>query len=132
MMNIGIFISIFSCALSLGGLIPIFCSREKGQKKMLVLTLIFSTLFCTTGFVLFKSLQHEKLIRTVQFEIRDSLGAEAKILDQLYQDLPNNREYSVVVEALFRGLDERSLDQETILFSKEGKSIPVKTYFVKH
>ena len=131
-MNIGIFLSIASFALSLGGLVPVLCSREKGQKKMLVLTLIFSTLFCTTGFVLFRGLQHEKLIRTVKLEIRESLGTEAKILDQLYQDLPLNREYSVVVEALFQEVDKGSLGQKTIYFNRDAETIPVKTYFVKH
>lgn len=131
-MSIGIFLSIASFALSLGGLVPIFFLDKEQKKILILLTVIFSTLFITTGIVLFRGLQHEKLIRTVQFEIRESLGAEAKILDQLYQELPLNREYSVVVEALFREVDKGNLGQKTIYFNRDAESIPVKTYFVKH
>ncbi len=133
-MSAEIIFSMTSFALSLIGLIPVFCLREEKQKqnKMLVLALIFSTLFFTTGFVLFKDFQHEKLIRTVQFEIHESLGAKSKTLTQLRRDLLAQRGYSDVVEALSRGLDEHVLDEDEIEFIRDGKSIPVKVYFVKH
>ncbi len=129
-MDIGVFLSIASFALALGGLVPIFLLKE--QKKIVALTVIVSTLLVTTGAVLFRVLQHEKLIISVQTEIRTELSGKSKTLDQLDQDLPNHIEYADVVEALFRGLDEESLGQKTIYFVRDGESIPVKVYFLKH
>ncbi len=129
MMNMGVFLSIFSFALSLGGLVPIFFLKE--QKKIVALTVIVSALFVTTGFVLFRVLQHEKLIHSVQVEIRENLSTKTKTFDQLYQEL-HYREYPIVTEALFREVGKGSIGQKTIYFNQEGESIPVKAYFVKH
>ena len=127
-MNIEMFLSIASFALSLGGLVQIFF-LDKEQKKMLVLlTVIFSALFFTTGIVLHKNYQHEKLIINVQAKIQDKL-TEEKTLDQLLQVLPINQEYSVVIEALFREVDKDTVGQKTINFIKDGKSVPVRVYF---
>lgn len=128
-MNTGIFLSIVSFVLSLGGLIPIFFLKK--QKKMVALTVIVSALLVTTGVVLFRVLQHEKLIINVQTEIRTELSGKTKTFDQLYQEL-HYREYPIVTEALFREVEKGSLGQKTIYFHQEGESIPVKTYFVKH
>jgi len=104
---------------------------DKEQKKMLVLlTVIFSALFFTTGVVLFRDYQHEKLIINVQVKIQNNLKEE-KTLDQLMQVLPINQEYSVVIEALFREVDKGTVKQKTINFIKDGKSVPVRVYFVQ-
>lgn len=128
-MNIGMFLSIVSFALSLVGLIPIFFLKK--QKKIVALTVIVSALLVTTGVVLFRVLQHEKLITNVQTEIRTVLSGKTKTFDQLYLEL-HYREYPIVTEALFREVEKGSLGQKTIYFHQEGESIPVKTYFVKH
>lgn len=128
-MNMEVLLSIFSFALSVGGLVPIFFLKK--QKKIVALTVIVSALFVTTGFVLFRVLQHEKLIHTVQVEIRENLSTKTKTFDQLYQGLLY-REYPIVTEALFREVEKGSLGQKTIYFHREGESIPVKAYFVKH
>jgi len=129
MMNMGVFLSIASFALSLGGLVPIFFLKQ--QKKIVALTVIVSALLVTTGFVLFRVLRHERLIHTVQVEIRVNLSTKTKTFDQLYQEL-HYREYPVVTEALFREVEKGSIGQKTIYFHQEGESIPVKAYFVKH
>lgn len=129
-MNMGVFLSIFSFALSLGGLVPIFFLKKE-QKKIVALTVIVSALFATTGFVLFRVLQHEKLIFNVQTEIRLELSGKTKTFDQLYQEL-HYREYPIVTEALFREVEKGSLGQKTIYFNHDAESIPVKVYFVKH
>ncbi len=129
-MNIGMFLSIFSFALSLGGLFPVFFLKE--QKKIAALTVIVSALVVTTGVVLSGILRHEKLIHTVQVEIREGLSSKTtKTFDQLYQEL-HYREYPIVTEALFREVEKGSISQKTIYFNQEGESIPVKTYFVKN
>ncbi len=129
MINMEVFLSIFSFALSVGGLVPSFLLKK--QKKIAVLTIIVAALFVTTGFVLFRVIQHEKLIHDVQVEIRENLSIKTKTFDQLYRGL-HYREYPIVTEALFREVEKGSLGQETIYFHQEGESIPVKVYFVKH
>ncbi len=129
-MNIEMFLSIASCALSLGGLIQTFFLDKEQKKIIVLLTVIFSALFFTTAIVLHKNYQHEKLIINVQVKIQDKL-TEEKTLDQLLQVLPINQEYSVVIEALFREVDKGTVGQKTINFIKDGKSVPVRVYFVQ-
>ena len=128
-MNIEMFLSIASFALALGGLVWILISNEP-KKMVILLTVIFSALFLTIGVVSFRGYQHEKLIINEQAKIQKSL-TEEKTLDQLLQDLPINREYSVVTEALFREVDKGTVGQRTINFIRYGKRVPVRIYFIQ-
>ncbi|MCP4367383.1 MAG: hypothetical protein GY797_04595 [Deltaproteobacteria bacterium] len=126
-MNINIILSILSFSLSIGGIVPaIFL---KNRKKEVVLAIIFSTLFVTTGVALFNHYQHERLIKNVQNEIVRTLSTRTMTFDQIFIEL-HYKSFSSVNEALFRAVDKGRIRHKMVDFQKDGSIVPVKGYFI--
>lgn len=128
MMEIFLFLSIASFSISVGGLVAVFVVQND-KKKIIVLSVVVASIIVTSGAALYSSYRHEKYVDRVQEEIVEILKPEALTFDDLYQNIFPPVSHELLREALYAGIEERSIGYRPMRLQSNGKIMSVKVFY---
>jgi hypothetical protein len=128
-MTIETFLTIASFAISVGGFIVIYL-YEYPRKKWIAIGVVIALLSSTTGYTLYQSYQHNRLIDQVEKEIIITMSHKNLTFDQLYAELPFVP-FQVLNEALFGAIERGVIGQSvSVVRINDGPMQQVRVYFV--
>ena len=122
------FLSIASFSISVGGLISMFI--VKGAKKEIVLGVVITALFVTSGIALYTSHQHEQQLELVQGEILKALSQDTITFEEIYQRLYYTP-YEILNEALFVAIGEGVIGHRVMRFQNSGMMTSVRVFYAR-
>ncbi len=125
----GIILSIASFSISVGGLVAVFVVKE--SKKEIVFFVVVAALTVTSGIALYSYYRHEKSVDRVQEIIVESLSSKGLTFDDLYQDIFPPVSHELLREALYAGIEEKSIGYRSMRLHHNGKIMSVKVFYVK-
>lgn len=125
---IELFISIASFSISVGGLVAVIVVKDD-KKKEIVFSVVVATIIVLSGVTLYSSYQHEKQIDRIQEEIIKNLPPEGLTFDDLYMNIYPPVSHELLREALYTGIEERSIGYRSMRLQSNGKIMSVKVFY---
>ena len=128
-MNFDTLLSMGAFAVSVGGLVPVFVI-DGNQRKQAAIAIVMTLLLCLTGVMLFRSIEHDRAVRSMQVDIVTKLSDHEWTLEQLFEEL-HYPDRTLFFEALFRAVADGAVEDRLGHIQASGDSpVAIRLYHV--
>jgi hypothetical protein len=128
-MTLNGFLTVFSLALSIGGLVRILLNRDRARE--ILIAVIVAAVAILSAVMLFNHYRHQKQVKDLSVKITEALRTETRTFDDLYGKL-YYVEFPMLNESLAQLVDRDIVGHKMLaLTDHTGRGFNVRGYYAK-